>query len=94
MTLLELPAVVAKTSENREIQKWATSLPLAELLADCMPSKNEEDPMRALSRLHSAEIHTVAACFSEGLVELLRCVRVCVCVCVCARVCACDAAYG
>jgi hypothetical protein len=79
ISLSELPAVVAKTSENREIQQWATSLPLAEVLADCMPFKNEEDPVRALSQLQSAEIQTVAACLCEGLVKLLRCVCVFYC---------------
>jgi hypothetical protein len=54
-----------------KIQQWASTLPLAALLADCMPSNDGADPVRALSNLRSAEIQAIAACFSEGLVQLL-----------------------
>ena len=84
-------------SKPSKIQQWASTLPLAPLLADCMPSKDDEDPVRALSELSLLDIQAVSACFSEGLVQLLRsvclcvcvCVTLCMCVCVCVRVCVC-----
>jgi hypothetical protein len=65
----EFLMVISKPSK---VEEWATTLQLAALLANCMPSKDEADPLRALSKLCSADIHAVSACFSEGLVQLLR----------------------
>jgi hypothetical protein len=55
-----------------KIEQWASTLPLAALLADCMPSNDDVDPVRALSKLDSAEIQAIATCFSEGLLQVLR----------------------
>jgi hypothetical protein len=69
ISLSEFLRVISKPSK---IEQWATTLPLAALLADCMPSKDEADPVRDLSNLRSAGIKAISACFSEGLVQLLR----------------------
>jgi hypothetical protein len=63
---------LAVTSKPSKIQEWASTLPLAELLADCMPSKDETDPMRSLSKIGAADMRAISACFSEGLIKLLR----------------------
>jgi hypothetical protein len=68
ISLSEFLAMIARVGK---VEEWASTLPLASLLADCMPSKNEADPVRALSNLHSTEVQAVVACFSEGLVQLL-----------------------
>jgi hypothetical protein len=65
----EFLMVISKPSK---IEHWATALPLGALLADCMPSKNDVDPLRGLSNLLSADVEAVSVCFSEGLVKLLR----------------------
>jgi hypothetical protein len=71
-------------SRPSKIEEWATMLPLAALLVDCMPSRDEAELLRGLSKLHTADMQAISACFSEGLVQLLRCVpcvrvrRVCV----------------
>jgi hypothetical protein len=65
-----------------KIHEWASTLPLAPLLADCMPSKDEADPVRGLSKLQTEDMQAISACFSEGLLQLLRSVRVRVHVCV------------
>jgi hypothetical protein len=54
------------------VQQWASTLPLAQLLADCMPSRNEEDPLRAISRLSRTNIQVIARCYSQGLARLLE----------------------
>jgi hypothetical protein len=69
-------------SKPNKIEQWATTLQLAAILADSMPSKDEADPLQAFSELGAADIHAISTCFREGLVQLLRCVCLCVCVCV------------
>jgi hypothetical protein len=72
----EFLMVISKPSR---IEHWATALPLGALLADCMPSKNDEDPLRGLSNLLSADVEAISVCFSEGLVKLLRYVAMMFC---------------
>ncbi len=54
-----------------KVEQWATGLPLAQLLADCMPSEDEGDPIRGISRLLPAHIKAITECYSRGLAELL-----------------------
>jgi hypothetical protein len=54
------------------VAQWASTLPLAELLADCMPIKNEADPVRAVSKLSKTDVQNIVACYSEGLARLLN----------------------
>jgi hypothetical protein len=59
-------------SRNGQVEQWASTLPLAQLLADCMPVKDVKDPLRAVSKLSAAEVPDVVASLSEGLARLLR----------------------
>jgi hypothetical protein len=60
------------TTTACQVEQWASTLPLARLLTDCMPiERGDEDPIRAISTLTEAEICTVARCHSEGLTQLL-----------------------
>jgi hypothetical protein len=59
-------------SKPSKVEEWATTLPLAALLADCMPSTNDADPLRGLSELCLEDTQAISACFCEGLVKLLR----------------------
>jgi hypothetical protein len=57
----------------RGIGQWASTLPLAQLLADCMPTKKEEaDPVQAVSCLSPTDIVDIVTCFSEGLGRTLN----------------------
>jgi hypothetical protein len=73
---ISLPEFLTVTSKPGKIEGWATTLPLAALLADCMPSKDEADPLRGISKLREADMQAISACYSEGLFQLLRCVTI------------------
>jgi hypothetical protein len=63
-------AAIAETA--RGVECWASTLPLAQLLADCLPMKNMADPVRAVSRLCETDIQVIATCFGEGVRRMLR----------------------
>jgi hypothetical protein len=71
---ISLSEFLTVTSKPSQIEGWATTLPLAALLADCMPSKDEAeaDPLRGISKLREADMQAISACYSEGLFQLLR----------------------
>jgi hypothetical protein len=46
------------------VAHWASTLPLAELLADCMPIQNEADPVRAVSKLSEIAVKNIVACYT------------------------------
>jgi hypothetical protein len=54
-----------------KLEEWTSTLPLSQLLADCMPATDEADPVRVVSNLAKAHIRAIANCFSEGLVVIL-----------------------
>jgi hypothetical protein len=53
-------------------EEWASTLPLAQLLADCMPIRKEADPVQAVSRLCDTDLETIVTCFGEGLKRMLH----------------------
>jgi len=59
-------------SRPSKIEEWAATLPLAALLADCMPSMDDADPVRGISKLGLADMQAISACYNEGLIKLLR----------------------
>ncbi len=59
-------------SRPSKIEQWAATLPLATLLANCMPTMDHTDPVRGISQLRFADLRAISACHSEGLVKLLR----------------------
>jgi hypothetical protein len=59
-------------NQSDRVEQWASILPLAQVLADCMPSRNEEDPLQAISRLSRSEIQVITRCYSQGLAKLLE----------------------
>jgi hypothetical protein len=73
---ISLPEFLMVTSKPGKIESWATTLPLAALLANCMPSKDEVDPLLGISKLREADMQAILACYSEGLFQLLRCVMI------------------
>ncbi len=72
--LAEFAQVLTRPSK---VEQWAISLPLAQLLADCMLSRENNqvspdvDPLRALSSLSSNDIEVSTQYFHEGLSRLL-----------------------
>ena len=54
------------------LDEWASSLPLAQLLADAMPRKAGKDRLREVSRLTEAEIGSIADGFAYGVKRLLN----------------------
>ncbi len=71
----EFKQILARPSQ---MELWAISLPLAQILADCMPprvsNKNtaeDQDALRALSNLSTDEIDVSTECFRQGLKRLL-----------------------
>jgi hypothetical protein len=66
----EFLVVVSRPSK---MEQWAMTLPLAALLADCMPSMDDADPVQGISKLRFADMQAISACYNEGLVKLLRC---------------------
>lgn len=70
---IDLSEFAAMAGRIRTVdERWASTLPLAQLLADCMPMKNEADPVQAVSRLSEADLQAIVACFSEGAHRMLR----------------------
>ena len=77
-------------SRPSKIEQWAATLPLAALLADCMPSMDDADPVRGISELRLPDFQAISACYNEGLIKLLRYVSLiiifkfsCACACAC-----------
>ena len=56
-----------------KLEEWTSSLPLSQLLADCMPvdEEAEADPVRAVSCLSADHVQVIASCFGKGLYVLL-----------------------
>jgi hypothetical protein len=68
----EFLSMASRVGRVRRVEQWASTLPLAQLLADCMPPcENEADALRAISSLSPADIKIIVACFSQGLAQLL-----------------------
>ena len=57
-------------SSNR-LYEWAKALPLHELLADAIPRKGGQDPLRVLSELTADEIRITCQAIQEGLIRML-----------------------
>jgi len=53
------------------VQRWAASLPLAELLADAMPVVNREDALEEISRLDDTLISAICEGLQLGLQRLI-----------------------
>ncbi len=55
-----------------KLEQWTRTLPLANLLADCMPVKSHANPVEAATRLSDDDLEVIVACFSKGLKRLLK----------------------
>jgi hypothetical protein len=53
------------------VEVWAKSLPLAEMLADALPSCTGCPRLRAVSDLHEKEIVAIADGYRDGLIQIL-----------------------
>ena len=75
LDLEEFSRVINKTSK---LEQWATTLPLAKLLAYCLPSletgavNSTADSLRAVSRLSTQDIVKAAQLVGEGVARVLE----------------------
>jgi hypothetical protein len=55
-----------------QVEQWAATLPLSQLLAQCLSFKeSSDDPLRKVSRLSADELRASADAFSENLRKIL-----------------------
>ena len=66
-----LEEFVTAVQAPRPMEQWTRSLPLAELLADCLPRCDKGDLLEEVSKLSTEELLVAAEAFKEELIEIL-----------------------
>jgi hypothetical protein len=74
--LISWPEFLHMSKTASTLGEWASNLPLAELLADCIPPAAmfpgaQDNSVRAVSCLTADHIQVIATCFGEGVAVLL-----------------------
>ena len=59
-------------SKSTRLNEWAKGLPLYDLLADAIPRKRGQDPLRVVSELSFEEILMTCQALQEGLIRVLQ----------------------
>ena len=70
--ILAFDEFVLAVKASMPLDEWASSLPLAQILADAMPRKAGKDRLREVALLTEAEIESIANGFAYGVKRLLN----------------------
>jgi len=69
---IDLEEFIAAVQTPWPLESWARSLPLPELLVDCLPPRTRDPPLRQMDHLSDEEIKEVVEGFGLGLTRLLK----------------------
>lgn len=68
---LDLEEFRRAVKEPTRVEQWASTLPLSQLLASCIPQQDGLDTFRVASSLSKEDIEKVCGLFVEGMKSLL-----------------------